>query len=139
MAGLPDPHAGAYDALVSALAEEGLPRRTEAVRAVEAVACALARRLAGVEHEEVRERLPAPFRGRLTTCERHAATDAPVDWGGAGFVGAVAEELERDRDAAEAQVRAVLGALRRQLGEEDGEDVQRLLPPDLEPLWRRPS
>ena len=61
-------------ALVDALAREGLPRRAEATRAVEAVVCALSQRISGPDFEQLRDLLPDPFRSRLVTCERHAAT-----------------------------------------------------------------
>lgn len=60
-AALPDPHEDAdLRALVEALAREGLPRRTEAARAVEAVVCALAQRLSDPDSAPLVELLPAP-------------------------------------------------------------------------------
>ena len=144
MPDLPDPLADAdYRALVEALAREGLPRRTEAVRAVEAVACALARRLPEPEDEEVRELLPEPFRSRLAACERHASpasagaeTDAQAE---VSFVAMVADDLGVEDARAEPTARAVLAAIRAQLGEDAAEELARRLPTELLPLWRRPS
>ena len=67
----PDIHEDAdYRALVEALAREGLPRRAEATRAVEAVMCALAQRLSAPDFDHLRELLPDPFRTRIAACER---------------------------------------------------------------------
>jgi uncharacterized protein (DUF2267 family) len=143
MATPPDPHQDAdYQSLIAALAREGLPRRTEAVKAVEAVMCALARRTAGVEFEDLRELLPDPFRGRLVACERHAA--APPRKGAhsrtdAAFYAEVAEDLERDAADVEPAVRSVFAAIRGQVGEKEGEDIAAQLPLELQALWRRPS
>lgn len=141
MATLPDPHEDAdLRALVDALAREGLPRRAEAARAVEAVVCALAQRLAEPHFEDVRELLPAPFRTRLVACERHVTSPPPAPPRTAEEVYAVvAEDLDRSPDEVEPTVRAVLAAVRSQLGEREGEEVAGRLPPDLQPLWRRPS
>jgi uncharacterized protein (DUF2267 family) len=137
MADLPDPLADAdYRALVEALAREGLPRRTEAVRAVEAVACALARLLSDPD-DELRELLPEPFRSRLAACERHVGPAASA--AGHPFLALVGEDLGVDGERAEPAARAVLAALRFQLSEEAAEDLDRRLPPELLPLWRRPS
>jgi len=129
-----------YSTFVEALAREGLPLRTEATRAAEAVACALAQRIAHVQFEDLREALPEPFRGRLFACERHAALpprrerDTVED-----FHALVAEDLDRSPDEVEPAVRAVFQALRAQLTEEEGERVAGLLPHELEHLWRRSS
>ncbi|MGC3996990.1 MAG: DUF2267 domain-containing protein [Anaeromyxobacter sp.] len=144
MAGSPDPHAGAdFGPLVDALAREGLPRRTEAVRAVEAVACALAGRLADPAFEPLRELLPEPFRGRLLACERHAQAGARPPGGGAEqFYAAVAEDSgvpEERAEEVEPTARAVFAALRAQLDEDQAEEVAAQLPSELLPLWRRPS
>jgi uncharacterized protein (DUF2267 family) len=141
MARLPDPHEDAdYRALVDALAREGLPRRAEAARAVEAVVCALAQRLDEREFEDVRELLPSPFRTRLVACERHTASPPAEPPRTAEDVYAVvAEDLDRAPDEVEATVRSVLAAVRTQLGEHEAEEVGRKLPFDLQPLWRRPS
>ena len=63
MAGPSDPQEDAadYRALVEALAREGLPRRVEAARAVEAVVCALAQRLADPDFDVLRELLARTF------------------------------------------------------------------------------
>ncbi len=136
----PDPHEqGDYRALVDALAREGLPRRAEATRAVEAVVCALAQRISGPDHERLRELLPDPFRSRLVTCERHAVAPREAFASAEDFYELVAEDLDRSPDEVEATVRAVFAAIRAQLPEPDGDDVAGLLPPELEPLWRRPS
>jgi uncharacterized protein (DUF2267 family) len=137
----PDPHEDAdYRALVDALAREGLPRRAEAARAVEAVVCALAQRFADADFDDIRERLPAPFRTRLVACERHVAAPRPEAPQTAEDVYAVvAEDLDRSPDEVESTVRAVLGAVRSQLDEREAEDVAGRLPLDLQPLWRRPS
>jgi uncharacterized protein (DUF2267 family) len=136
----PDPHADAdYGALVEALAREGLPRRTEAVRVVEAVACALAQRVGGAEYEELRELLPDPFRGRLAACERHVADPARPPRTAETFYEIVAADLDRDPGEVEPLVRAVFGALRAQLPEPEGERAAEELPPELRPLWRRLS
>lgn len=135
----PDPLADAdFRALVEALAREGLPRRTEAVRAVEAVACALSRRIGSDPFEDLRELLPQPFRGRLSPCERHAGSDRPLGTADE-FYSAVADDLGRAPDEAEGMARAVFAALRAQLPENEAEDVADRLPPELLPLWRRPS
>lgn len=127
-----------YRALVEALAREGLPRRAEATRAVEAVMCALAQRIAPPEFDEVRERLPEPFRTRLAPCERH--TIAPRELRAVeDFYEIVAEDLDRSPEEIEPTVRAVFAAVRAQLPEEEGEDVANQLPLELEVLWRRPS
>lgn len=141
MSRLPDPHEDAdYRALVDALAREGLPRRAEAARAVEAVVCALAQRLSEAHFEEVRELLPAPFRTRLAACERHTALPPPAAPRTAEDLYAiVAEDLDRSPEEVEPTVRAVLAAVRAQLGEREGEEIGGRLPPDLQPLWRRPS
>jgi uncharacterized protein (DUF2267 family) len=142
MATPPDPHQDAdYQSLIAALAREGLPRRTEAVKAVEAVMCALARRVAGGEFDDLRELLPDPFRGRLVACERHAA--APPRKVGPrtdeAFYADVAEDLERDAADVEPAVRSVFAAIRGQVGEKEGEDIAAQLPLELQALWRRPS
>jgi uncharacterized protein (DUF2267 family) len=136
---LPDPHEDAdFRALVDALAEEGLPRRTEAARVVEAVVCALAQRIGDADFAPLRELLPSPFRTRLEPCERHAV--APLALQSAEEVyGIVAEDLERDPDEVEPMVRAVFAAVRAQLSEGEAEEIARRLPLDLLPLWRRPS
>ena len=135
----PDPQEDAdFRALVEALAREGLPRRTEAARAVEAVVCALAQRLDDPDFTPLRELLPEPLRSRLTVCERHAA--APRNPRTAAEVYAlVAEDLGRDPDDVEPTVRSVLAAVRAQLSEDGAEEIGRRLPLDLLPLWRRPS
>ena len=135
----PDPHEDAdYRSLVDALAREGLPRRSEAARAVEAVVCALAQRLGDPHFAPLRELLPSPFRTRLEPCERHAA--APQEPRSAEDLYAiVAEDLDRDPAEVEATVRAVLAAVRAQLSEGEAEEVAERLPLDLLPLWRRPS
>jgi uncharacterized protein (DUF2267 family) len=136
----PDPHEQAdYRALVDALAREGLPRRVEAARAVEAVVCALSQRIAGPEFERLRDLLPDPFRSRLVACERHAVTPHALLGSAEDFYEIVAEDLDRSPDEVEATVRAVFAAMRAQLAEPDAEDVSGLLPAELEPLWRRPS
>ena len=136
----PDPHEHAdYRALVDALAREGLPRRAEATRAVEATACALSQRISGPEFEKLRELLPEPFRGRLAACERHTATPHVLLESAEDFYAIVAEDLDRSPEEVEATVRAVFAAMRAQLAEPDADDVAMLLPPELEPLWRRPS
>lgn len=137
---LPDPDEQAdYRALVDALAREGLPRRAEAARAVEAVVCALAQRVPGAEYESLRERLPEPFRTRLLACERHALAPRARLESAEDFYEVVAEDLDRSPEEVEPTVRAVFAAMRAQLSEPDAEDVARLLPPELEPLWRRVS
>jgi uncharacterized protein (DUF2267 family) len=136
----PDPVADAnFQALVDALAREGLPRRAEAARAVEAVMCALAQRIADPDFEELRERLPDPFRGRIAACERHAATPQRELGTAQDFYDVVAEDLDRDPGEIEATVRAVFAALRAQSSEADAEQVEAELPLELVPLWRRPS
>lgn len=128
-----------YRALVDALAREGLPRRAEATRAVEAVVCALAQRTSHSDFDPLRERLPEPFRSRLVACERHAvAPRAKLDTL-EDFYEVVAEDLDRSPDDVEPTVRAVFAAVRAQLPEEDAEDVAAQLPRELEALWRRPS
>ena len=140
MAFPPDIHEDAdYRALVEALAREGLPRRAEATRAVEAVMCALAQRLAAPEFDQLRELLPEPFRTRLTACERHAVAPRPELRGAEQFYEVVAEDLDRSPDEVEPTVRAVFAAVRAQLGEGEAEDVSSQLPSELEMLWRRPS
>jgi uncharacterized protein (DUF2267 family) len=137
----PDPHQDAnYQSLIDALAREGLPRRTEAVRAVEAVMCALAQRISGGEFEDLRELLPDPFRGRLAACERHAAAP-PVAQprSDEAFYAHVAEDLGREATEVEPTVRAVFAAIRGQVGEKEAEDVAAQLPSELQALWRRPS
>lgn len=137
----PDPHQDAnYQSLIDALAREGLPRRTEAVRTVEAVMCALARRLAGAEFDELRELLPHPFRGQLTACEHHAAApprEQPRT--DEAFYENVADDLGRDASDVEPAVRAVFAAIRGQVSEKEAEDVAAQLPEELQALWRRPS
>ncbi len=141
VARLPDPHEDAdYRALVDALAREGLPRRAEAARAVEAVVCALAQRLNEADFDDLRELLPAPFRTRLVACERHTAAPPAAEPRTADDLYAiVAEDLDRDPAEVEPTVRAVLAAVRAQLGEREAEEVAGRLPLDLQPLWRRPS
>ncbi|GAO04359.1 hypothetical protein PSR1_03253 [Anaeromyxobacter sp. PSR-1] len=143
MARLADPLIDAdFRALVEALAREGLPRRAEAARAVEAVACALADRTRSSDFAPLREVLPEPFRGKLSLCERHrgAAPARPREpWTAEAFEAHVAEDLGPSPGGAEAAARAVFAALRAQLPEEQAEEVGRLLPPELLPLWRRPS
>ncbi|HET8540293.1 MAG TPA: DUF2267 domain-containing protein [Anaeromyxobacter sp.] len=140
MATPPDPQEQAdYRALVDALAREGLPRRAEATRAVEAVVCALSQRLSGSDHERLRDLLPDPFRSRLFACERHAVAPHARFDSAEDFYEVVAEDLDRSPDEVEATVRAVFAAIRAQLAEADADDVSSLLPAELEPLWRRPS
>lgn len=135
-----DPHQDqGYQALIDALAREGLPRRTEAVRAVEAVMCALAQRIAGTDFEDLRELLPDPFRGRLVACERHANAPRRALGTADGFYQSVAIDLDRDPAEVEPTVRAVFAAIRAQVGEREGEEIAGKLPPELDPLWRRPS
>lgn len=136
MALAPDPHADAdFRAFLETLAREGLPRRTEAARATEAVACALALRLADADFEPLRELLPQPLKGRLAACERHR--DRPTRPFGRpeDFLAVVREDLGGGLDDAEAAARAVVHALRLQLPEEAEEEVARRLPEDLAPLW----
>lgn len=140
MAIRPDPHQDAdYRALVDALAREGLPRRAEATRAVEAVVCALAQRISEPEYDDLRELLPEPFRTRLAACERHAAGPTRTFRSARDFYALVAEDLDRDPDRVEPTVRAVFAAVRAQLPENEAEDVAVQLPHELQPLWRRPS
>lgn len=136
---VPDPHEDAdLSALVEALSREGLPRRAEAARAVEAVICALAQRLDDQDFAPLRDLFPAALQARLVACERHAA--APSAPRSAEEVYAVvAEDLDRAPDEVEVTVRAVLAAIRSQLTEADAEEVAARLPLDLLPLWRRPS
>lgn len=136
-----DRHADAdYSSFVEALAREGLPIRTEATRAAEAVACALAQRISHADFDELRGALPEPFRGRLFACERHAALPPrPPDHTAEGFYAIVAEDLDRSPDDVEPSVRAVFAALRAQLGEGEAEDLAVQLPAELAHLWRRPS
>ncbi len=137
---LPDPHEEDSDlrALVDALAHEGLPRRAEAARAVEAVICALSQRLADPDFAPLCELLPEPFRSRLSPCEHHAAAPrAPRS--AEALHASVAEDLGRDVDEVEPVVRAVLAAVRAQLPELEAEEIGRRLPLDLLPFWRRPS
>ncbi len=139
MARLPDPQEDAdYRALVEALAREGLPRRAEAARAVEAVVCALAQRLDDPDFDPLRELLPDPLRSRLAPCERHAAE--PRTPGSMNELYAiVAEDLDRGPDDVESIVRAVLAAVRAQVSDGEAEEIAGRLPLDLLPLWRRPS
>jgi uncharacterized protein (DUF2267 family) len=141
MARGPDPHEDAdYRALVDALAREGLPRRVEAARAVEAVVCALAQRLAEPHFEDLKDILSSPFHSRFVACERHvAAPPAEAPASADEVYAVVAEDLDRSPDEVEPTVRAVLAAVRTQLGEHEAEEVAGKLPPDLQPLWRRPS
>jgi len=137
----PDPQEDAdYRALVEALAREGLPRRAEAARAVEAVVCALAQRLGEGEFDDLRDLLPAPFRDRFVACERHTAQPpAQEPRTIEGLYAIVAEDLDRDPDDVEPTVRAVLAAVRAQLDEHEAEEIGGRLPIELQPLWRRPS
>ncbi len=140
MANPPDPLQDAdYRALVDALAREGLPRRAEATRAVEAVVCALAQRISGAEYDELRELLPDPFRTRLVPCERHAAAPRTTFGSARDFYAIVAEDLGREPEDVEPTVRAVFAAVRTQLREKEAEDVAAQLPHELQALWRRPS
>jgi uncharacterized protein (DUF2267 family) len=136
----PDIHEDAdYRALVEALAREGLPRRAEATRAVEAVMCALAQRISAGEFEELRELLPDPFRSRLAPCERHAVTPQAMFGAAEDFYRVVAEDLDRSPEEVEPTIRAVFAAVRAQLPEKEAEDVAGQLPAELDALWRRPS
>jgi len=136
----PDMHEDAdYRALVDALASEGLPRRAEAARAVEAVVCALAQRISQGEFENLRDLLPDPFRSRLVACERHAVAPRARFQTAEDFYEVVAEDLDRSPDEVEPTVRAVFAAVRAQLPERDVEDVAGQLPAELQALWRRPS
>lgn len=140
MASPPDLHEDAdYRALVEALAREGLPRRAEATRAVEAVVCALAQRISVPEFEDVRELLPEPFRTRLTACERHAVSPPQRFRTLEEFYEVVAQDLDRSPEEIEPTVRAVFAAVRAQLPEQEAEDVAGQLPSELQVLWRRPS
>jgi uncharacterized protein (DUF2267 family) len=136
----PDPHQDAdYRALVEALAREGLPRRAEATRAVEAVVCALAQRVAHADFDDLRELLPDPFRDRLVACERHAPAPRGRFETAEDFYEVVAEDLDRSPEEVEPVVRAVFAAVRAQLPEKDADDIAARLPPELDALWRRPS
>lgn len=136
----PDPHHDAdFQRLVDALAREGLPRRAEAARAVEAVVCALSHRIGEPDYDELREHLPEPFRGHLVACERHATAPRPPPRSTDDFYEIVAEDLDRDPEEVESVVRAVFAAARAQIDEGEAELVSGALPPELEPLWRRPS
>lgn len=128
-----------YRALVEALAREGLPRRAEATRAVEAVMCALAQRIADADYTSLQERLPDPFRSRLAACERHAVAPRTRFGRAEDFYEVVAEDLDRSPEEVEATVRAVFAAVRAQLPEQDAEDVSGELPLELQPLWRLPA
>ncbi len=140
MAAPPDLNQDAdYRALVEALAREGLPRRAEATRAVEAVICALAQRIAHSDFDALRDRLPEPFHTRLVACERHAVAPRARLETLDDFYEVVAEDLDRSPDEVEPTVRAVFAALRAQLSEQDAEDVAGHLPRELDALWRRPS
>ncbi len=139
MATHPDIHEDVnYRALVDALAREGLPRRAEAARAVEAVICALALRVSGSDFDDLRDLLPEPFRTRLAPCERHASTPRTLRTA-QDFYDAVAEDLKRDPAEVEPVIRAVFAAMRAQLPEGEAEGVARELPYELEAFWRRPS
>ncbi len=132
----PDPHADRdFRAFLDALAQEGLPRRAEAARATEAVACALALRLRDPDFEPLRELLPEPFRGRVVACERHSKEIPPEFSRLEDFLGIVGEDLEMAAEEAEPVARAVFHALRVQLPEEAEEEVSRRLPDELQPLW----
>ncbi|HEY6101406.1 MAG TPA: DUF2267 domain-containing protein [Anaeromyxobacter sp.] len=136
----PDMHEDAdLRALVEALAREGLPRRAEAARAVEAVMCALAQRLSHADFGDLRELLPDPFRTRLAACERHAVAPRGRLRTAEDFYEVVAEDLDRSPDDVEPMVRAVFSAVRAQLPEKDADDIAGRLPEELQPLWRLPS
>lgn len=136
MAIQPDPQADAdFRAFLDALAREGLPRRAEAARATEAVACALALRLRDPHFDPLRELLPGPLKGRLLPCERHAGDPPRAVAGLDAFLDVVAEDLGGSRAEAEPYTRAVFGAMRLQLDEPAEEEVARRLPEDLAPLW----
>lgn len=136
MALLPDPQTDAdFRAFLDALAREGLPRRAEAARATEAVACALSLRLHDPHFDPLRELLPGPFKGRLLPCERHSAGPPRAVAGLDDFLDVVAEDLGASRDDAEPYARAVFGAIRLQLDEQQEEEVGLRLPEDLAPLW----
>ena len=128
-----------FRSLVDALAREGLPRRAEAARAVEAVMCALAQRTTHEDFADLRERLPDPFRSRLVACERHALAPRLRFGRAEDFYEVVAEDLDRSPEEVEPTVRAVFAALRAQLPELQAEDGAARLPHELQPLWRRPS
>lgn len=128
-----------YRALVDALSREGLPRRAEAARAVEAVMCALSQRVAHDDFGDLRELLPDPFRSRLAVCERHAVAPRARFSSVEDFYAVVAEDLDRSPEEVEPTVRAVFAAVRAQLPEKEAEDVAVQLPHELEMLWRRPS
>jgi uncharacterized protein (DUF2267 family) len=135
-----DPLADAnFQALVDALAREGLPRRAEAARAVEAVICALAQRIQSADFDVLREHLPEPFRGRLAACERHAALPPRRLGTPEEFYRVVSEDLARPPDEVEPTVRAVFAAVRDQLSEEEAEIIGHELPLELAPLWHRLS
>lgn len=132
----PDPHAEAdLRSFLEALTREGLPRRAEAARVTEAVACALALRLTDPAFDAVRELLPQPFKGRLAACERHRDRDPPAFGREEDFLTVVGEDLGSAPDEAETAARAVFHALRLQLSEDAQEELARRLPEDLEPLW----
>lgn len=136
----PDPLQDAdYRALVDALAREGLPRRAEAARAVEAVMCALSQRIAHADLADLLELLPFPFRTRLAACERHAVAPHPRFRTAEDFYEVVAEDLDRSPEEVEPTVRAVFAAVRAQIPEGDAEDVGNQLPSELQVLWRRMS
>jgi uncharacterized protein (DUF2267 family) len=136
----PDPHEDRdYKTLLDALAREGLPQRTQATRAVEAVMCALAQRISGGEFERLRELLPEPFGGRLVACERHVQQPAAGFRTAEAFYDVVAQDLDRSPDDVEPTVRSVFAAVRAVTPELDAEDVAAQLPPELQALWRRPS
>jgi uncharacterized protein (DUF2267 family) len=100
--------------------------------------CALAQRLDDPDFERLRELLPGPLRNRLVICERHAvAPRAPRS--AQDVYDLVAEDLDRAPDEVEPTVRAVLAAIRAQVGEDAAEEISARLPLDLLPLWRRPS
>ncbi len=128
-----------YEALVEALAREGLGTRTEATRTVEAVMCALAQRIAGPEFDDLRDLLPDPFRGRLFACERHARATPREVRTAEEVYGIVGDDLGRDPGEVEPRIRAVFSAILRVLPEHAAEDVGRQLPEELAALWRRPS
>jgi hypothetical protein len=128
-----------YENLLAALAREGLPQRTQATRAAEAVMCALAQRIAGTEWDELRDLLPDPFRGRLVACERHAALPPRPFRTAEAFYEIVAQDLDRSPEEVEATVRAVFAAMRAVLPENEAEEVATHIPGELAALWRRPS
>ncbi len=101
-----------------------------------AVLCALERRILPDEAKDLESQLPYKLRELVRRCDTHAGI-SPHKIHRAEFVAMVAEDLAVPPDRAEHLILSVFHALRAQVSEGEGRQVEGQLPPDLRSLWAR--